>query len=274
MAEPGKGEDASDSLRDPPAARTRRKATATTFAAVAVLAVVLFLFFTRVALPALDSPGSQARDFASDRYPKLVVEVDWMVEGGTSYQPSAVVLSFLEQRLNERLTKPGGITVQLGNAIDASRSSYSVGDLRDVESQHRSSRTGGDTAAMWIVFATRSADAGSGGGQVIGVAYAGSACAVFASTIEDASGILVPRDTVEKITALHEVGHLLGLVNGGAPMVAPHEDAGHPRHSTNADSVMYWQVEGTDLISILSQGGLPDNFDANDMADLRGIGGK
>jgi hypothetical protein len=57
-------------------------------------------------------------------------------------------------------------------------------------------------------------------------------------------------------------------------MVTPHEDAAHPGHSTNRDSVMYWQAEGTDVVSLFLQGGAPDDFDANDIADLRAIGGR
>lgn len=238
------------------------------------MALVVVVAVTRIVLPALDAPGSQARDFVSSKYPKLVVEVDWMVDGGVSYQPSSTVLSFLEQRLNERLSKPGGITVAPGNAIAATKSSYTVSDIRGVESENRQAHTGGDTAAIWIVFASRSGDAGGGGGQIIGVAYSGSAMAVFAATIRDAAGPFVSEETVEEITIVHEVGHILGLVNGGTPMVTPHEDSAHPRHSTNAQSVMYWQVEATDVVGIIRGGGLPNNFDANDIADLRGIGGK
>ncbi len=218
--------------------------------------------------------GSEARDFVSDKYPKLIVEVDWMVENGKSFQPSGAVLAFLKQRLDERLNKPGGVTVSLGNEIQAAKSAYGTADLREVESKERSTHTSGDTASIWIVFATRSADAATGSGQVIGIAYSGSSAAVFGATVEDHATFLVGADLIEKVTVVHEVGHLLGLVNGGTPMVTPHEDTAHPRHSTSTHSVMYWQVEGTDVISLLSGNGAPDNFDSNDIADLQGIGGK
>jgi hypothetical protein len=221
-----------------------------------------------------DTVGAGARDFVSDKYAKLTVEVDWMVENGKSFEPSPSVLAFLTQRLDERLNKPGGITVSLGNAITATRSSYSTSDLREVESKERAAHSGGETAAMWIVFATRSADSASGAGEVIGIAYSGSSAAVFAATIEAHSSIVASVNSIEKVTVVHEVGHLLGLVNGGTPMVTPHEDTAHPRHSTNPHSVMYFQVEGTDIISVIAGGGAPDDFDANDIADLQGIGGK
>ena len=243
--------------------------------ALVVVAVVAAVLVVRIAPPRLsDTPGSNARDFVSGAYPKLVVEVDWVDEGGTSYKPPPAVLAFLEQRIGERATKPGGVSVTFGNAIATTKSSFSADDLRALEGTHRSARTGGDTAAIWIVFANRYSEGGAGGSTVIGVAYAGSSAAVFVAPIQDAATFLVPAETIERIAAVHEVGHLFGLVNTGTPMVAPHEDAAHPGHSSNPDSVMYWQAEGTDLVSLIAGGRNPDNFDTADSADLRAIGGK
>jgi hypothetical protein len=245
------------------------------FAFAAFAAVVLpTLMAGCTSVPFLDSVGSKARDFVSaEKYTKLVVEVDWMEEGGKSYQPSALVLQALSTRLNERLSKPGGITVQLGNAIPATRQSYGPSELSDAEATHRSARSSGDTAAIWIVFATHSSS-DSPSGKVVGIAYAGSSCAIFAASIEEMSTIFVTAESIERIAIVHEVGHLMGLVNGGTPMVVPHEDTDHPRHSTNPNSVMYWQVEGGGVVSLIQSGGAPDNFDANDIADLKAIGGK
>lgn len=253
-----------------------RTARRVQLAALAVLVVVLTATLLVVGPFALGdgSAGSRASDYASGRYAKLVVEVDWMTDGAKSYQPSALVLSFLQQRLEERLTKPGGIVVQLGNAVPATRTSYGIGDIRAVEGANRASHTGGDTAAMWIIFANSYAVAGTGGGQVIGVAYSGTAIAVFAQTIESASTFAVTTDAIEKVTLVHEAGHLLGLVNLGTPMVTPHEDAAHRGHSSNEHSVMYWAVEGSDVVGMFLGGGAPDDFDANDKADLHAIGGK
>lgn len=244
-------------------------------AVAAALAVVLSGALAGcISVPFLDSPGAKARDFvSSEKYTKLVVEVDWMVDGGKSYEPSALVLQALEQRLNERLSKPGGIVVQLGNAIASTRTNYGPSELAAVERANRATQFSGDTASIWIVFATHSSD-DSSSGRVIGVAYAGSSCAVFAASIEELSGLFVSADSVERVALVHEVGHLMGLVNGGTPMVTPHEDTAHPRHSSNPDSVMYWQAEGSGVIGLLQGGGTHDNFDANDVADLRGIGGK
>jgi hypothetical protein len=253
-----------------------RTARRVQLAALAVLVVVLTATLLVVGPFSLGdgAAGSRASDFASSHYPKLVVEVDWMVDGAKDYRPSSVVLSFLQQRLDERLSKPGGIVVQLGDAIPVSKASYNSGDLRAVESAHRGNRTGGDTAAIYLLFANTYAAPSSGAGSVVGVAYSGSAIAIFAQTIQDASSFAVTTDAIERITVVHEAGHLLGLVNIGTPMVTPHEDPAHRGHSVNEHSVMYWAVEGADVVGMILGGTAPDNFDANDIADLRSIGGK
>jgi hypothetical protein len=241
----------------------------------AALSVMLLAVLVYRVGPASDgATGSHAKDFVSGAFAKLVVEVDWVVESGTSYKPSTQVIDFLGQRLAERCTKPGGITVSFGNAVPTNDTAFSADELRALESSQRSSHTGGDTAAMWIVFANRYAEGGAGGGVVAGMAYSGSSVAVFAASIGDAATLFAPTEMLEKITVVHEVGHLLGLVDGGTPMVTPHEDPAHPGHSSDPNSVMYWQAEGPGLAQMIQGGATPDNFDSNDIADLRAIGGK
>lgn len=243
-------------------------------AALVVVSLAAVALSGCTAAPPADSVGSHAADIvSSDTYTKLHVEVDWMEEGGTSYAPSGAVLSFLQQRLQERVSKPGGVTVTLSNAIPATQGSYSTDDLRQLERTNRNVQPSGDTMSVWVVWATVSADSTSGG-VVAGIAYTGSSCAVFAKTLESNAGILTPRDSLDRAVALHELGHLMGLVNLGAPMQAPHEDAAHPGHSTSQDSVMYWQVEGAGLFDLVRGGGAPEDFDADDIADLQSIGGR
>lgn len=53
-------------------------------------------------------------------------------------------------------------------------------------------------------------------------------------------GIAGPLDwRFERAVLIHEVGHALGLVNKGTPMVADHADPDAPGHSANPESVMY-----------------------------------
>lgn len=71
-------------------------------------------------------------------------------------------------------------------------------------------------------------------------------------------------------TLLHEVGHAIGLVNHGIPMVADHESEEHPLHSRNPRSVMWHAIDDLDAIrAMIGQGDPPPaEFDADDLADL------
>lgn len=79
------------------------------------------------------------------------------------------------------------------------------------------------------------------------------------------------RAYIERAVLVHEVGHLLGLVNRGVPMVRPHEDPASPHHSANPESVMTSAVDaGEALLARLDEGRAPPStFDADDLADLR-----
>jgi len=106
--------------------------------------------------------------------------------------------------------------------------------------------------------------------RAVGVAVRGDVAAVFADRVDEAAGMLGDRRAVEDAVTLHEVGHLLGLVD----LVVDRDraDPEHPGHSPNRGSVMYYAVESTLLGSVLS-GGPPRDFDADDLAELAAIRG-
>jgi len=104
--------------------------------------------------------------------------------------------------------------------------------------------------------------------RAVGVAVRGDVAAVFAERVDEASGMLVDRDAVEDAVTLHEVGHLLGLVD--LVIDRDRADPEQPGHSPNRGSVMYYAVESTLLGTVLS-GGPPRDFDADDLAELAAI---
>ena len=101
--------------------------------------------------------------------------------------------------------------------------------------------------------------------RAVGVAVRGDVAAVFAERVSEAAGVFGDRAAVEDAVALHEVGHLLGLVD--LVVDTGRADPEHPGHSPNRGSVMYYAVESTLLGSILA-GGPPRDFDADDLAEL------
>ena len=73
---------------------------------------------------------------------------------------------------------------------------------------------------------------------------------------------------IEDAVTMHEVGHLLGLVD--LYLETGRADPEHPGHSRNTRSVMYWAVE-SNLVADLLTGGPPKDFDNDDLADLQSI---
>ena len=57
---------------------------------------------------------------------------------------------------------------------------------------------------------------------------------------------LIPNTArfVEQSTLVHELGHAVGLVDNGVPLVSQHKDSAHGAHCTNESCTMYWLDEG------------------------------
>jgi len=215
--------------------------------------------------------GGAAAYLSSQTYTSLVVEVDY-VQG---HAPDATALALFEQRLNERLNKPAGISVVLGDAIASVTSRYSVAQLQALEQQHRSTAHQPPQASLYLLYVDGGSDQDGPNGDVLGLAYGESSLALFKETIVGAGTAIVTPSEVEGTVLVHELGHALGLVNLGTPMVQPHEDAAHRGHDVDDRCVMYWAIETTNIRNlILNRGTLPTQFCAAGIADLQAAGGK
>ena len=190
----------------------------------------------------------------------LLVEVDWM----SDRKPSSSGLAHLESILRRELVKPDGVEVRFGAEMTTSRSTWTVDDMVQAERQFRALRSGGARATMWIAFVGGSFAEND---SALGAAFTASAAVIFRDRISDAASALLLASEIERSVLVHEAGHLLGLVNIGYRSGIDHEDAAHPHHSNNPDSVMYWAVEDLSIRNLLT-GGPPDDFDAADRADL------
>lgn len=216
-------------------------------------------------------PGASARDFLDDAvYDSLVVEVDHVV----GQAPSPAALSVLETRLQERCTKPGGVTIVVDDAIPSGGTTYSVADNQALERQHRDQASSGSTAVFYVLYLDGASDQDGPSGSVLGWAHGPSSVGIFRQTIQGASSLLATPEQIEGAVLVHEAGHLLGLVNNGTPMVANHEDAAHRGHDVDDGCIMHWQIETSDIVALIqSRGALPTQFDARCIEDLRASGG-
>lgn len=225
------------------------------------------------------SVGSWAHRFlAAGPYSKLRIVVDY----APGEQPTQSALDTLSQKLSARLNKPGGIQVVIGKQLNTGgRTVYSAADSVAVEQANRLEFASGDTAVMYIAYVNGHSDQDNSNGAVLAWAYDGTAVAVFKDTIDSNASFLVPASEIEGAVLVHEVGHLLGLVDTGSPMVTPHEDVdadagtGHPGHCTVQDCVMYWALDTSNVIQLVGNlGHLPTDYDSNCAADLKANGGK
>jgi hypothetical protein len=220
-------------------------------------------------------PGAFAADYLRDAFfTSLVIEVDYPADR----PPEAAALALLETRLEERCNKPAGITIVLDDALPPGTfgTVVTAADIAAIEDANRStySNLSTGTAALYLVYVHGKSDLDVGSSVVIGVAYRGGSCAVYADRVDEGdSPPLVTTAEIEGATLVHEIGHLLALVNGGVPMLVPHEDPQSPFHDVDEDCVMYFQLQ----ISLLG----PDigdplfaQFDVRCMEDLAAFGGR
>ncbi len=191
---------------------------------------------------------------------RLVVEVDW-VEGR---EPSNDALGHLGAVIRSVVSKPGGVVVQRGSAFPAEAQRYSLQKIADVERRRRANRSSGDTATIWIAYLNGELAENE---DALGVAFAASSVVIFRDQIDRATSAILLAVEIERAVIVHEAGHLLALVNIGYRSKINHEDAAHPNHSNNQESVMYWAVDSVSIRDLLG-GGPPENFDAADRADL------
>jgi hypothetical protein len=229
-----------------------------------------------------EAPGAEGHDFLGAAVPKMVVEIDYQ----NGKELSASTVDLLRTRIGERLNKPGGVTYQQGS-IAVSQDTWTIDEIRDAEKANRDHDPRIDTAALYVLVVGGKYERDTTNGRVLGVAYGPSSIAIFKDNIQASGGglglPLFSTIDVEKAVLVHEFGHVLGLVNIGLDMVQPHEMTQDPvpetsqnegrGHSSNKGSVMYWAVESS-LVSQIFEGPPPNQFDANDIQDMRAAGGK
>lgn len=203
-------------------------------------------------------PGSAAPIFLRAQ-PATSVLVEVGAEDGA--EPSQSTIDHLQRVLADVTRKPVEMT---GVSAPGSRDSWSSGDIRRAADEVGAGADG-DVAVIRLLFLHGSY---SDGDTVLGVAVRADTMAIFADRVEEAASPLVGSTAIEQAVVVHELGHLLGLVD--LYRDTNRDDPEHPGHSTNRGSVMFWAVEST-LVTDLLTGGPPRDFDAADHADLDAI---
>jgi predicted Zn-dependent protease len=215
--------------------------------------------------------GSSARDFLQDvKYKSLVIEVSYAVNLLPTMQSLENMKAFLEQRLN----KPGGITLVLNEIPLQSGSPFTSQEIRSIEDNFRTKYNNGSVLALHLLFLNGNSQNDTPSSFTLGVAYRNTSCVIFENSVQVLS--MQPsqpsRIDLETTVMEHEICHLLGLVNIGAPMITNHLDSQNDKHCNVPSCLMYFQVESNSIMNMMN-GNVPQ-LDANCLADLQGIGGK
>ncbi len=224
--------------------------------------------------------GSSGEDILSaDIYTKLRLELLFT----ETTRPTPETIIALEQFLNARVNKPGGISIVETMIPPPNNGPYSLDEIREIEDEHRTQYTIDDDIALSMFFANGSSENDTDTSFTLGSAYQNTSIVVYRNTLFNFVG--GPNNTtlatLETITSQHELGHLFSLVNISSDDIHPtdHEDTENGKHCVIADCLMYFssaasRPEHEARFANRSQGdGIPV-FDALCLADLVAKGGK
>ena len=198
-----------------------------------------------------------------DKYTSMVIEIDY-AEG---FEPEDSSIDLLQLRLDQICDKPDGITITKTKTVFEIDDTWTADDVRSEAYRTRSASPYFQTDVLtWHILMPAGEYSDD---SVLGVAVNAADIAVFKSTIQDSENIISrpSAEEIENSVMLHEIGHLLGLVNCVYQSDIDHEDPEHPKHSNNEDSVMHWAIESSSIGNIID-GELPDDFDSADKSDL------
>lgn len=222
--------------------------------------------------PNQKNTGVSARDFLSDvKYKSLVIEVSYVENLSPQSQSLLNLKSFLEARLN----KPNGITIVQKQIPSQTGAPFSTDAIRKIEDSIRTEYNDDGVLTLHLLFINGGYIDDTDTAKVLGVAYRNTSCVLFENSIQQYSNQISEPTRVDLETTVlsHEVCHLLGLVNLGSPMQTNHLDTQHDKHCNNLNCLMYWEIENSDVVNMMTGGNVPQ-LDANCINDLQANGGK
>jgi hypothetical protein len=214
-----------------------------------------------------------------DVYRKLIVEVD--VTRG--FGPQRGVMTDVFRGFAALLDKPDGIEVVFDDELEPVGRSHRWSDeelfaLADVHMDLDLPPGVDRIHVLWLDGHADSED----GGPVLGEAWDHRHIAMYKQSLSAGCEQLITAlaselcRNAELAVLTHEVGHLLGLVDNGLPMVRDHRDRDHGNHDHDPDSVMYWQNERDAVFDVLltrvdTLGDPALGFDADSLADIAAV---
>ena len=212
--------------------------------------------------------GSSASELLNDKnYKALDVEIQYMA----GFKPQERTLDHLYTFLETYLNKPRGISISLKEITSFDRHELSMEEVLAIEKEKRTQFVHQDTTSIYVLFT----DGVHPGNKILGMAYRNTSAVIYGKAIRKYSSMAgrLTHHELETAVLLHEIGHLLGLVNKGSPLTSEHADSAFSDHCSNKKCLMYHSVETKALSTILLKGNIPV-LDAHCIADLVANGGK
>jgi predicted Zn-dependent protease len=208
---------------------------------------------------------------SSEKYKKLIIDI----VHDKNFPPSKQTIERVKSFLGEIIHKPAGIEIHVKEINGTEKNFLSLGDITQVEEASRVHNTKGELITAFVYLANAEYTEKSNGYKTLGIQYGTNSIVLFGKTIREHSGGLNQPSypLLETTIALHEFGHVLGLVNAGTEMITPHMDSAHGHHCANNNCLMYFATETTHIVKILTGGTVP-NLDSQCLSDLKNNGGK
>jgi len=181
-------------------------------------------------LPSNLFSSSNPKDFLThDTYRSLTLEII-SVEG---CQPSTGDFDFVLDKLKPYLDKPDGVRYVCDPPIskDQARGSWSDSDIKDFEAKHSILNSAGSNLVVHMLYVPGTYDS-----TTLAFEYGPESIVFFYETFRYSGKT--------NITALHEMSHCCGWVNGGIPSRYDHEDPNHAAHCKNSGCLMGWNIAG------------------------------
>jgi hypothetical protein len=131
--------------------------------------------------------------------------------------------------------------------------SWTVDDILDLADSQDIQSINGSEAIFNIFFVNGFFESnGVTVNNVVGVNISGTSIVVIFKDVINNMMPLSFRAFYEQATVVHEIGHALGLVNNGVPVVADHFDGENGAHSNDDTCIMFYLNEGAaDLIQFI-----------------------
>lgn len=196
--------------------------------------------------------ASRAQLFATSvPYTRLILEVD-AVEG---YAPSDIDAELIKY-LSGLVDKPDGIQVVRDQTIPSRGADHiwTFDEMNTLFAEQTSVLLQPNEVRIHVVFLDGTYEDDADGRMTLGLSWSTNVAMFEAKILASCQRpVLQGRlcGFTETAIWLHEIGHVLGLVDNGAPLTSDHLDAEHSHHCTNPDCLMYWEYEGTKLVDAL-----------------------